>query len=233
MPKLRPGRRTRDARGLRRHVPRHAPGQGVDRGARGDLRGRQERAVLQMRTGLALGLLGEGSVVDELLAESMLEGPRLRESTRTPPSARRGRGGTGRGDLGPRVHRRQARARRSSAASRWTTTTVPSGGSRVRGGGPRPAGRPLPAAVAPWMLTLGANYRARTATLTTGERTGVLDLESRLTCWRPLAGMFSSRALGSRAPPSACARAKPEPLSMHWTHLPLDRLLDTPSRISA
>ena len=31
----------------------------------------------------------------------------------------------------------------------------------------------------PWRLalTLGANYRARTATLTTGERTGVLDLE--------------------------------------------------------
>lgn len=138
----------------------------------------QGEPVLQMRTGLALGLLGEGSVVDGLL-ESLTKAAaayaelddKATERVRLEAEGELVAAITALGYIGDK--------RALDELCRITVDEKDEFPPAAREAAVVGLGMMGDRSPRPWRLalTMGANYRARTATLTTGERTGVLDLE--------------------------------------------------------
>lgn len=137
----------------------------------------KDEPLLQMRTGLALGLLGEGSVVDGLVAsldeaeeaykqlDDKAPAEKLVEREAALVSAI-----TALGYIGDK--------RALEVLSRITVDEKDELPPAAREAAVVGLGMMGDRSPRPWRLalTLGANYRARTATLTTGEGSGVLDL---------------------------------------------------------
>lgn len=137
-----------------------------------------ESPVLQVRLGLALGLLGEGGVVDDLVASLEAAEKAYAELPDEAPAetlaqheAKLVAAITALGYIGDK--------RGLEALSRVVVDAEKSMPMAAREAAVVGLGMMGDRSPRPWRIamTMGANYRARTATLTTGEGAGVLDLE--------------------------------------------------------